>query len=75
MDISLLLKMGILVEVKEKNGRVTVGWLDEVGVTQSEGKILIADQRPTMSNTFKGRKIRISDIEYLKPSSDEKANF
>lgn len=75
MDMSLLLKVGVVVEVKEKNGRVSIGWLDEVGVTQAQGKILLTDKKPTFGATFKGRKINIEDIEDLKISNVQESNF
>lgn len=75
MNFELLLKIGIMIEVKEKFGRVSVGWLDEVGLTQFEKKILLANINPVLGGNFLGRKILIEEIETMKISNAQQSNF
>lgn len=75
MDWSMLLKTGVLVDVKTKDGKVTTGFLDEVGISQYEKKILLTNKRAQIGEVFVGRKIAIENIEILEISIAGKANF
>lgn len=75
MTLEALLKVGVLVDVTTNDGTFYTGYLDEVGITQHEGKILIADQHPLNGVTFKGKKIAIKDIKSINLSSKDKPNF
>lgn len=75
MDVATLLRIGVLVDVKTKDGRTITGYLDEVGITQHEKKILIANQRPQIGTSFTCKKIDIEKVDSIQLSSADKANF
>jgi len=75
MNLDVLLLVGVLVDVVKKDGAVITGYLDDIGATQSEDSILIADQKVALGITFKGKKIKLSDIEKVIPSNNSCPSF
>jgi hypothetical protein len=73
-NLTALFKVGILVDVKTTDDQWITGYLDEVGMTQYPGLILLAS-KPPKYNDFKGRRIPIDAIVEFRLSDRKEASF
>ncbi len=67
-----LLTAGVLVDVSMKDGRLITGYLDKVGMSQYEDKIIIANSR---GPRFQGKNLEKADIKSISLSSAVMPSF
>lgn len=77
MDLVTWLQKGlsVLVDIKTKDGKIWTGWIDKVGMTQSPGKIILANQIPHRGSNFDAKIIKHEDVDSFGQSTATKPNF
>ncbi|MCH2534829.1 MAG: hypothetical protein MK008_10345 [Bdellovibrionales bacterium] len=64
-SFDLINLVGAWVVITNKDGTVNKGFLDRIGATQNEDSFVLADQDPNTGIVFRGRKIKITDIQSI----------